>query len=78
MVGGWWLRPILVFSLSLDQAEQQHNKQDHNNKINDNNNKLEHPVLLVIRKSNCMVNNMIYVPPKLMHYFNPNLSQLSF
>ena len=20
--GGWWLRPILVFSLSLDQAEQ--------------------------------------------------------
>ena len=23
MVGGsWWLRPILVFSLSLDQAEQ--------------------------------------------------------
>ena len=21
--GGWWLRPILVFSLSLDQAEQQ-------------------------------------------------------
>ena len=22
VVGGWWLRPILVFSLSLDQAEQ--------------------------------------------------------
>ena len=24
--GGWWLRPILVFSLRLDQAEQYQNK----------------------------------------------------
>ena len=29
MVGGrgWWLRPILVFSLSLDQAEQKNNEE---------------------------------------------------
>ena len=24
VVGWWWLRPILVFSLILDQAEQNH------------------------------------------------------